>query len=138
MKCMNVQFGEIDYAEEHLFEFPQGVIGFEHLHRFIVVNDADAEPFRWLVSVQDSDICFPIIDPKLVDPAYDATNQLPSGSTVAVIASLKDPIEESTVNMRSPLLFDAEKRTGKQIVLENERCGIQQRFISEPQLVVGE
>jgi flagellar assembly factor FliW len=60
------------------------------------------------------------------------------GMTVAVVASLKEPVEDSTVNLRSPLLFDAVKRTGRQMILENERFAIQHKFIAEPQLVAGE
>jgi flagellar assembly factor FliW len=128
----------VEYNAEHVFDFPEGLIGFEHLRKFIVINDAEAEPFRWLVSVEDEDISLPILDPKFIDPLYEAANSFPNGKTVAVIASLKEPLEDSTVNLRSPLLFDAVERTGKQVILENDRLPIQQRFIVEPQLVAGE
>lgn len=138
MKTFNSQFGEIEYSEEHVFEFPEGIIGFEHLHKFILINDVDAEPFRWLVSIQDEDVCFPILDPKFVDPLYEVNNHFENGMTVAVIACLKEQITQSTVNLRSPLVFNRTKRTAKQTILETERYSIQQNFIAEPQLVAGE
>lgn len=138
MKCFNRQFGEIDYTEEHIFEFPEGIIGFDQLHKFVIISDADVEPFRWLVSIEDEDIGLPILDPKFIEPLYETVNRFEEGKTVAVVASLKNPIEHSTINLRSPLLFDAVKRTGKQMILENERFLIEHRFIAEPQLVAGE
>lgn len=138
MKCFSNLFGEVNYADEHVFEFPEGIIGFEQLHKFIVINDADAEPFRWLVSIEDEDISLPIVDPKFVEPLYEVVSTFDEGVTVAVVASLKEPIECSTVNLRSPILFDSVKRTGKQVILENERYAIQHKFIAEPQLVPGE
>jgi flagellar assembly factor FliW len=138
MKCVNHQFGEIEYAEEHVYEFPEGIIGFEQLRQFLVINDADSEPFRWLLSIEDKDFCVPILDPKFIDPLYEVTNRFEEGTTVAVIASLKEQAEHSTVNMRSPLVFHPLARTGKQMILDNERFAIQQRFLAEPQLVTGE
>jgi flagellar assembly factor FliW len=138
MKCLNRQFGEIEYMEDHVFTFPEGIIGFERLRKFIVINDADAEPFRWLVSLEDEDISLPILDPKFVEPLYGISNRFAEGTTVAVVASLKEQVEQSTINMRSPLVFDAVQRIGKQVILDNELYGIQQRFIAEQQLVTGE
>jgi flagellar assembly factor FliW len=143
MKCFNRQIGEIDYLSDHVFTFAEGLIGFEGLRSFVVINDAEAEPFRWLVSIEDEDICFPLLDPKFVMPDYEAINKFSKKHTVAVVASLKELIEESTVNLRSPILFDAIRRTGQQVILPDERFAVQQKFItgvpvaSEPGLAVG-
>jgi flagellar assembly factor FliW len=135
MHCYNSQIGEIDYEDEHIFTVPEGLIGFEQLHKFVVISDQETEPFRWLVSIEDKDVCLPVLDPKLVITNYDVLNRFPEEATVAVIASLKDPIAESTINMRSPLLFDAKNRTARQIILPDERFAIQHRFVGEPQTV---
>ena len=134
MKCMNNQLGEIEYNNDHIFTFREGIIGFERLRSFVVINDAEAEPFRWLVSIEDEDICLPLLDPKFIIPEYETFNQFRSDKTIAVVASLKEPIEESTVNMRSPILFDAAQRTGQQVILPDERFAVQQKFIAEAQL----
>ena len=138
MTFFNHQFGEIAYTKEHVYEFPEGIIGFEHLHKFIIINDAETEPFRWLLSVEDSDFCVPILDPKFVEPLYDVSERFEEGTTVAVIVSLKEPIEHSTVNLRSPLLIDTAHHLGKQTILDNDRFAIQHKLINELQLVAGE
>jgi flagellar assembly factor FliW len=135
MKCFNAQMGEIDYAGEHVFTFSEGLIGFEQLRSFVLISDAETEPFRWLVSIEDEGVCLPILDPRLVITNYESLNTFPEGATVGVIASLKEPIEDSTVNLRSPILFDAATRTAKQIILPDERFAIQHTFIGERTLV---
>ena len=138
MKCSSHQFGDIEYENEHVFVFADGLIGFEHLKRFLIINDADAEPFRWLVPIDDQDICLPILDPTFITGDYGTMEHFGEGATVAVVAALKEPVEDSTVNLRSPIVFDADKRTGKQIILGDERLAIQHKFIATPQAVAGE
>lgn len=135
MKCFNAQMGEIEYSRDHVFTFSEGLIGFEQLRSFVLINDAETEPFRWLVSIEDEEVCLPILDPQLVVTNYHSLNAFPDGATLGVIASLKEPIEESTVNLRSPILFDAATRTAKQIILPDERFAIQHKFIGERTLV---
>lgn len=119
MKCYNRQFGEIEYEKDHVYDFENGLIGFEHLKKFIVINDPSCEPFQWLVSVEDEDISFPILNPAVVMEDYRIV--LPNDhSHVAVIAALKDPVEQSTVNLRSPIVFDTVTRTAQQVVLDRE------------------
>jgi len=133
MKCFSRQFGEIEYAEENVYEFPHGLIGFEHLKRFIIITDPACEPFRWLVSVEDQDTSFPILDPNVVVEDYRI--ELPNDKThVAVVAALKDPVEQSTVNLRSPLLFDTVTRTAQQVVLEHDFYAIHHPLVQQIEL----
>lgn len=123
MKCFNRQFGQIEYDQKHVYEFAEGLIGFEHLKRFIVVNDPACDPFRWLVSVEDEETAFPILDPTIVFEEYRL--EVPHEKVyVAVVAALKDPVEASTVNLRSPILFDITTHTAQQVVLDNEMYAI--------------
>lgn len=137
MKCLNRQFGEVDYEPDHVFTFADGLIGFEHLTRFVLVNDNNSEPFRWLVSIEDEDVSLPVIDPELLVERYNSINTFNEGDIVAVVASLKEPVEESTVNLRSPIVFDAKAKTGMQIILPDERFAVQYRFITAPHVAAG-
>ncbi len=137
MKCLNRQFGEVEFDQDHVFTFAEGLIGFEHLRRFVLINDQNSEPFRWLVSIEDEDVSLPVIDPELLVDGYNSSNAFKDGDIVAVVASLKDPTEESTVNLRSPIVFDAATRSGMQMILPDERFAVQYRFIAAPQVAAG-
>lgn len=120
MKHFNHQFGEFEYEQKHIINFPEGIIGFENLKKFIVIDDEDSQPFRWLVSLEDSNYSFPLIDPDIVTPNYEIP-KLIGNKSVFVIATLREPLENSTINLRSPIIIDNETRVGIQIIHEDER-----------------
>ena len=125
MKWHNMQFGEFEYAPEHILAFPDGLIGFEQFKKYILINDEDSQPFLWLVSLEDPGVSFPLIDPMSVLSDY-ATSQPDQDSTVLVVASLREKIEQSTVNLRSPIVIKNATQVGHQIVLENNAYPFQQ------------
>ena len=124
MKFTNRQFGELEVEEQHVLHFPEGIIGFEEYRKFLIVHDEDSEPFRWLVSLEDAELSFPLLDPTLLIPDYDKRLRAAGETSIFVIATLNENVEESTLNLRSPIVID-ETRTGRQIVLEDESLQLQ-------------
>lgn len=125
MKFFNRQFGELDVEEKHLLYFPEGIIGFEEYRRFLIVRDEDSEPFRWLVSLDDANVSFPLLDPTLLDSEYGQHISLRDNDVVYVVTTLNQKIEESTVNLRSPIVIDKITQIGRQVVLENDALPFQ-------------
>jgi len=130
MKLFNHQFGELEIEEKHLLNFPDGLIGFEQNRQFIIVDDENSEPFRWLVSAEDSDLSFPLIDPSLIVGGYGAKLEGSADVTMFVVAALSERPEDSTVNLRSPIIIENKTGTGRQIVIEDEGLSMQYRFIT--------
>jgi flagellar assembly factor FliW len=119
MKWKNVQFGEFEYEEKHIIEFPAGIIGFEDLKKFIIVDDESSEPFRWLVSLEDSELSFPIL--ALNESVEILKKYFPQENvTLFAVASIKEDFEDSTVNLKSPIVIDNTLRNGRQAVIEDE------------------
>jgi flagellar assembly factor FliW len=125
MKFTNRQFGELEFDEDHVLMFPGGLIGFERHKKFLIVDDEGSEPFRWLVSLEDGDLSFPLLDPGLLLPGYAIDAVLGGGKTVFVIASLRPGNVGSTVNLRSPLVIDNATRAAHQVVLDDEGLPLQ-------------
>ncbi len=125
MKFTNRQFGELDFEEDHVVTFPGGLIGFEQYRTYLIVDDVDSEPFRWLVSLEDGNLSFPLLDPGLLLPGYAVDTVTGGGKTVFVIASLRPSVQSSTVNLRSPVVIDNATRTAKQVVLDDEGLPLQ-------------
>ena len=132
MKWKNRQFGEFEYDEQHVLIFPEGILGFDEFRRYVLVNDEDSQPFRWLVSLEANDLSLPLIDPRLLVPSYDAGRGLTESSTVLVVATLCERIEESTVNLRSPVII-MNGKTGKQVILDEESYAMRHPLFVVPQ-----
>lgn len=124
MKFTNWQFGELEVEEQHVLYFPEGIIGFGDCRKFLVVHDEDSEPFRWLVSLEDAELSFPLLDPTLIIPDYGKKIAATEGTNLFVIATLHEKVEQSTLNLRSPILID-KAGTGRQIVLEDDSLQLQ-------------
>jgi flagellar assembly factor FliW len=129
MKFFNRQFGELEFNEAHIIYFPNGLIGFEENKKFLIVNDDDSQPFRWLVSLENENLNFPILDPTLIVPDYQVGTTPLNGQAIFVIAVLGDHIEKSTVNLRSPVVIDETNRHGRQVVLDDDTLPMQYYFI---------
>jgi flagellar assembly factor FliW len=128
MKWSNRQFGEFEYSPELVLNFPEGLIGFEHLQRYILINDEDSQPFLWLVSLEDADVSFPVISPHAFVADYDNEVHKKSDETVLTIVSLREKMEDSTVNLRSPIMIA--NTTGRQIVMESDTYPFQFPFLT--------
>ena len=120
MKFTNRQFGEMEFESRHIIEIPEGIVGFQENRRFLIVDDADSQPFRWLVSLEDPDLSFAMMDTSGYFPDYQA--KFFNGHDVSVFhfVALKDPLEASSVNLRSPLVIDNRNRKAQQVILDDD------------------
>jgi flagellar assembly factor FliW len=112
------QFGFLEFTEEHVIRFPEGLIGFPGHQEYLVVNEEETEPFRWLVSITDADVALPVLDPLVLLPRYPI--DMNEETTVFLVAVIHDDPSRSRANARSPIVIDNRKREGKQVILDDE------------------
>jgi flagellar assembly factor FliW len=126
-------------AEEHLARslegkelfFPEGLLGFPddrryRLTRFAAGSDGES-PFLILKSL-DHDLSFPLIHPDFVTPNYcvpvapetmaslNATGE--ADLVPFLIVTVRERVEDITVNLQGPLIINSVSLIGKQLVLE--------------------
>jgi len=121
-----LHFGEIDFGEEEIIEFSGGLLGFENLTRFVLIQSEDYFPFKFLQSVENPVISFPLLSPLMVRSDYHVTlsgNQL-SGldlreATRAIVYCIvtigKDP-GQITANLFSPVVINPESGKAAQLI----------------------
>ena len=63
-------FGTITFTAESVFDFPQGVPGFENRRQFVPVQNPQTAPILFLQSVEDASLCFTTIPVMVLDPRY--------------------------------------------------------------------
>ncbi|MCX7668204.1 MAG: flagellar assembly protein FliW [Atribacterota bacterium] len=130
---MNVKtryFGEIEVGEKEIILFPWGIPGFEHLRRFILLEE---KAFFWLQSVDEEAVVFAVCDPFLYFPGYEV--EIPSvecdilglskESDVVILAIMNfRSSREIGVNLLAPIVINCKLRIGKQIILEDTKYGL--------------
>jgi len=127
MRTLHSRFGEIEYDPELLIHFPEGLIGFENLHDFIVIPSKKEGPLFWIQSVDDPEIAFIVTDPlnffldyKIIPESKELaklTIQSPEDCYALSIVTVS-PMKEVTLNLAAPILFSPTSNRAIQVILE--------------------
>ncbi|HOV92972.1 MAG TPA: flagellar assembly protein FliW [Candidatus Kapabacteria bacterium] len=116
------QFGDLEIDASSIYNFKDGLYGFEDLHRFIIINEEETEPFKWLLSIDDPTIGFPILSPYYLDADYTVMREMdPQRYVIFLIITLQDQNGNITANMKAPIIFDVVNLSGEQIIIPMEK-----------------
>lgn len=115
-------FGELEIDDEYIFKFKDGMLGFEDLHDYVLISEESTAPFKWLISVDEPEIGFPLLSPWHIDVYYDPGIKYDLEKQVLfVVITLEDENGEMSANMKAPVIFNIEDQTGKQIILPSDK-----------------
>lgn len=128
MKLNTVRFGEIEVDDNRIFNFVLPIIGFDNLKKFVILDPNKETIFKWLQSVEDPALAFPIIS--VASLSYDYTIDLPDnvveklGITSAesllvmnITSIPQDNPKGTTINLLAPLIFNIDNQSAGQVVL---------------------
>lgn len=131
----------LEVNEQDILTFEEGILGFEHLKEYILLNhDTLEEPvtFKWLQSIKDQDVGFMVAYPyglidhyeiELSEADVKALN-LDSEEDVAVyvIITMAKEFIYSTANMKSPIVINSKNKKAKQIILNDTQYRLKYPF----------
>lgn len=130
LKIKTLHFGEIEIDNDRVFNFPDGLLGFETYNRFVLINHEETAPLRWLISLDDPNIGFPLINPWIVDIKYNPGKSIDLEKEAAfVVITLGNKDREMTANMKAPLVLEVEKKEGRQIVISSDKYSTKEPVI---------
>ncbi|AIQ55155.1 flagellar assembly protein FliW [Paenibacillus sp. FSL R7-0331] len=121
-----LSMGRLEVNEEQLYHFPKGIPGFEEETDFALIG-LEETPFWVLQSLKEQELSFLLADPFNFYPGYEfelpdeeaEELQIQSEVIIRSMITLKGEIEQSTINLLAPLVFNPNERTGKQIVIHS-------------------
>lgn len=137
MKVKTRLFGEIDVADDKIVDMLGGLIGFETLKKFTLINEDsedDKKGVMWLQSVEDEDIALPTMDPSIVNSSYSPS--IPEAILkglgdfdkdeylVLVTLTVPKKIEDMSVNLKAPIIFDVNTLRACQVIIDDEDCPV--------------
>ena len=141
MKVNTTRFGELQVNQEDIVSFSEGLLGFENLKEFFVVDPGDSTLILWLQSIEDAKIAFPIIEPKIFKPDYVA-KLLPADMNSVKIESVHEAkiysiltiptdITKMSANLKAPIVINNEKKVARQIVLQDNKLSVKYEMYKE-------
>lgn len=124
------RFGEVEYDPSNVISFPEGLIGLDQLHNFIVMPNKKEGPLFWIQSVNEPDFAFVVTDPTNFFFDYQVKadegerKKLGIGAEdeyfVLTIVSIS-PEKEITLNLAGPILYSPKTNRAFQGILEDSR-----------------
>ncbi len=126
MKIQTKQFGEVEFTEENILRFEDGLYGFEELKKFLLLKHDD-DIFYWLTSVEQPEIVFPLFGIRMIDDKYPQTEE---GEAFGIVKLDRDPLK-STINLRAPVYINQESKTGYQTILNDESYPVEYQLFTE-------
>ena len=128
MKINTLRFGEIDISEERVFEFVLPIIGFNELKKFVILDINKDSFFKWLQSVEDPELAFPIVSvfSMNVDYTLDLQDNVVEALKIEKVENIlvmniasipQDNPQGTTLNLLAPLIFNVENQLAGQVVL---------------------
>ena len=138
-------FGDISYTPQSVFEFPNGLPGFDHNRRFIPVQNPRTAPILFLQSIEDGSLCFTTIPVRVLDPDYrlllseadlEALGYSPEaqpqiGTDVLCVAVLSIRESGATANLLAPIVVNLDNHKAVQAIAADSDYSHQHRLFPQ-------
>lgn len=134
MKITTTRFGELEVDKKDIIEFTEGLLGFENLKKFFIVDPGDQTLILWLQSTDDAGTAFPIIEPKIFQPNY-MVKLLPvelnslalenlQNASVYTVLTIPQNVTEMSANLKAPVIINNKTKMARQIVLQDSKLEV--------------
>ncbi len=140
MEIQHRHLGRVAYSPEEVVFFPQGLLGFLKYKKYLFVKKEDFAPFVWMVSIEAPEVGFLLAEPMRFCADYVPNitkrdlNELsadnPQSLEMYSIVTVNQDPHLATANLSGPILVNQEKRTGKQLVLLDDRYSTKHRIFN--------
>jgi flagellar assembly factor FliW len=135
------RFGQLTVGNDETIVIPQGVLGFPEYTRFCLIDPADDTLILWLQSLENPQVVFPVLEPKIFRVDYSAklsalelrelkldnVNQ----SAVLSILTIPEDITQMTANLKAPLVVNLKEQIAKQVVLQENEYSVKHLMFKE-------
>jgi flagellar assembly factor FliW len=134
-------FGETEIDEKQIFDFEDGILGFDFVKQFAILDSADNSPFKWMQACDAPDLAFVIIQPVDFMAQYElviAQSDLElvgarSPEELIVFAIVTIPSEPSnmTANLQGPVILNPSRQKGRQVISLSDKYRVKHRILDE-------
>lgn len=134
MKIYSKRFEtELEFDDNLVITMPWGLPGFPNSKRFCILElDDEGSPFKWFHDVEDTSIALLITDPYQFFPDYNpqinkgvidelGIKKVEEELMIFTIVKIATGGTEAYTNLRAPVIVNADSKTARQIILEDDK-----------------
>lgn len=126
MKLNSYQFGEIEFTQDHVIDFKEGLLGFEDLKQYLLIKP-DENLFYWLTSIDNPEIAFPLFGTRAVDENYPQEDNY---EAFGIVILNPDPLK-ITLNLKAPIYINQDEKIGFQKIIDTEKYPVHYNLFTE-------
>ncbi|MGO9146793.1 MAG: flagellar assembly protein FliW, partial [Desulfomonilia bacterium] len=119
MEIETLRFGKIPIQEDKVITFPRGILGFAKNKQYILFPHSEGSPFFWLQSVEDGELAFVVMNPRLVKADYSVdvdenvmneldVKQEAELEVVCIVTIPRQDPKHMTINLLGPIIINAQ------------------------------
>ncbi len=141
-------FGIIEVDTEDIISFPEGILAFEHLDSYIMLDTRKGQSFKWLQSMAEPNIAFLIVNPYDLIPDY---NPILSNEALSIVQTSKHvellaycivtipatKPNDLTVNLQGPIMINPKEKLAAQFIGESDSYSIREPLMPLMQRLAG-
>ncbi len=142
IKIKTRRFGEIEIKEQQVIDFPDGVLGFDYVKKFVLLDTQDENsPLKWLQAFDEPELAFIIIRPVDFMREYELAVSMNDIEAVGAkdadvllvfaIVTIPSNPSEMTANLQGPIIINPEKKLGRQAISLSDRYTVRHRILDE-------
>ncbi|MCP5051841.1 MAG: flagellar assembly protein FliW [bacterium] len=139
MEITSKLLGQVEFSEESIIHFEEGLIGIPGNKKFILIEKEDFLPFSYLQCVDDPSFILVVISPMLVEKEFkfnihkEDLNAIDikdenDFSLLAIVIFAKQ-VQDITVNLKAPILINIHTKQALQIILQNDDYSVEEPLI---------
>ena len=143
MLIQTTRFGPVEIKEDDILDFYEGILGFAHLRKFVLLDDPHDEIFAWLQSCEVSNIAFPILEPELFIQNYQVALtrhdveaiKLSANERTRFFSIITIPNDPTlmTANLKAPIVINIDRKIARQCVLQDNHLAIKEPIFTKLQ-----
>ena len=137
---MDKNQAEMETVSQNKIRFEEGILGFEDIKDYCLYHEDDSKTIWNLQAAESTIPSFIVLDPYTVISDYHPDlsqaeldyfgEHDTSNLCFLVIAVIKSEITDSVVNLKAPLVINANTKIGKQIILERTEYPIRYKLFA--------
>ena len=148
MKINSTRFGEIEISENDIIDFVEGILGFEEMKKYVILNIEENNPLMIMQSIEEPALAFILINPYEFRSEYQlelSDNEVKKlkiekeedVDLFAIVVVPHENPEKMTANLQGPIVINRNKKLGKQVINNNHQYGIKHCIIKEMEAMSG-
>ncbi len=128
MEVQTSRFGAIEFSAGDLIRFAEGLPGFAGCRGWVLLADSQNNALAWLQSIEQPDVAFAAVSPRRYVPGYRLRVarreldplEIEDLRSVRVLAIVGKSDRSITLNFKSPLVINLDRRTGRQVIANGD------------------